>query len=296
MAECFSLRIGGVGVNVGCDVPVILDPSDTAYSGFISEARSVATDGLEVTVVIDDPNPPESASKVWDADGAWALFRRDRRRVITGPRHISAWSAEMHGGRVTVRCGDAMVRRDGGRVVVENPVRYPLDQLLLMYTLAERRGVIVHACGAEFAGKGALFFGRSGAGKSTLARLLVEAGGCTVLSDDRMIVRVGGRGAEMYGTPWPGEAGMAINRSVSVAACFVLEKATENRIEDLPSAGVADALWPVASVPWYEPETAASVLETCGDLASAVPLRVLRFRKDADAVAMVREAVGRGGG
>jgi hypothetical protein len=181
-------------------------------------------------------------------------------------------------------------------VSADNPVRYPLDQLLMMYALARRRGVIVHACGAEFGGKGALFLGRSGAGKSTLARLLADAGGCTVLSDDRMIVRMADRRATMYGTPWPGDAGMAVNRSAPVTTCFVLAKAAENRIEDLPAAGVADALLPVASIPWYEQEVASAVLETCEDLVSAVPFRVLHFRKDADAAAMVRDAMERGQG
>ncbi len=89
---------------------------------------------------------------------------------------------------------------------------------------------------------------------------------------------------------------MAVNRNVPVNACFVLEKATVNRIEDLPSERVADALLPVASIPWYEREVVSQVLETCEAFASAIPFRVLHFRKDADAAAMVREAMERGQG
>lgn len=294
MVEYFSIQIGGVDLNVGGEVPVTLDRSDVAYEDFLSTKPSASKGSLQITVTIADPRPPRSARKVWAAGDAWSLYRNGRQRFIDGPACLSAWSAEMEDDTVRVRCGPAMVRREGNQVTACNPVRYPLDQLLLMYALAQRRGVIVHACGAEFAGNGAIFLGRSGAGKSTLARLLADTGGCVVLSDDRMIVRMTEEGATMHGTPWPGEAGMAVNRSVPLTACFVLQKAEENSIEDLPASGVADALLPVASIPWYERDVAFPVLETCEAFAAAVPFRVLRFRKDEEAATMVCDAMRRG--
>lgn len=294
MGGYFTLQVGGVGLNVGGNAPLMSDRVDAAYSDFRLEFGSSGGDSLEITITVSDPVEPGPEGTLWESGDAWALYRHRGNRVISGPPRLRAWSAEMDGERVTVRCGRAMSRRKGGRMHAVNPVRYPLDQLLLMYALARRRGFIVHSCGADVAGKGALFLGRSGAGKSTLARLLTGAGDCTVLSDDRMIVRMNDGGATMYGTPWPGEAGMAVNRSVPVVACFVLSKAAENRIEDLPSAGVAEALLPVVSIPWYEQDVASAVVEACEALVSAVPLRVLHFRKDADAVAMVKDAVNRG--
>lgn len=291
MSGFFTLQVGGIDLDVRGNARLYNESADPTYSGFKSESPSSPADRVDITVEAADPAPPASARCVWESGESWAMYRADGRRIITGPRRHKAWSAEMSGENVTVRCGPAMLRSEGGRTVASNPVRYPLDQILLMYALARRRGMIVHSCGADFGGRGAMFLGRSRAGKSTIARLLAAEGGSTVLSDDRIIVRLSGGQATMYGTPWPGEAGMAVNRSAPMKVCFLLSKAGENRIEDLPRERVADALLPVVSIPWYEGDVAAAVLDTCDAFAAAVPFRVLHFRKDADAAAMVREAV-----
>jgi hypothetical protein len=293
MGGFFTLQVGGVDLNVGCSDMLLHDPGEVAYSTFRSGRLGGEGDSVDISVAVSDPAPPCSARKVWETGEAWSVYHNEGLRLISGPLRHRAWSAEMDGEKVTVKCGPAMLRREGGREMAVNPVRYPLDQILLMYALARRRGMIVHSCGAGFAGKGALFLGRSGAGKSTLARLLGAAGGCTVLSDDRIIVRMFGDKPRMYGTPWPGEAGMAVNASVPLTACFALVKSAENRIEDLPASRVADVLLPVTSVPWYEEEAASAILATCDALAAAVPFRVLHFRRDQDAVAMIRDTVER---
>lgn len=287
----FTMRIGEVDMCVGGDVPVVLDPGDAAYGSFISEGPSSCACALHIEVTISDPRPPRVARKIWEAGEAWSLYREGGRRVIAGPLRHQAWRADIEDERVKVRCGPAMVRSNGAGVSAVNPIRYPLDQILLMYALAQRRGMILHACGTDFDGRGAIFLGRSGAGKSTIARLLADAGGCRVLSDDRVIVRVANGSAILYGTPWPGDAGMAVNASAPLRACFKLEKSAENRIVDLPAGGVADALLPVASIPWFEPAIAEAVLETCGALAAAVPFRTLRFRKEPEIAALLKEAM-----
>ena len=93
-------------------------------------------------------------------------------------------------------------------MIVSNPVHYPLDQLLLMYTLAQREGALLHAAGVDIQGQGFIFPGKSGAGKSTLSRQLVVQKELEVLSDDRIVIRKIDGVFQAFGTPWPGDAGL----------------------------------------------------------------------------------------
>ncbi|MBM4094816.1 MAG: hypothetical protein FJ276_36215, partial [Planctomycetes bacterium] len=91
---------------------------------------------------------------------------------------------------------------------------------LLVLSLRDRGGLVLHAAAAAVDGHGILCVGASGAGKSTLARLL-DASGCMVLTDERPVLRQwpapgGGirspsAGFRVYGSPWPSSAGFARN-------------------------------------------------------------------------------------
>ena len=71
-------------------------------------------------------------------------------------------------------------------------------------------------------GKGYLFAGPSGAGKSTICSFYQELEQYTILSDDRMVVKKSGDDFFMYGTPWSGEAGIAVNDSAKLHGMFFL--------------------------------------------------------------------------
>lgn len=196
--------------------------------------------------------------------------------------------------------------------VLPDPVRYPLDQLLLMNHLASRGGVIVHAAGAVIDGRGLVFPGVSGAGKSSLCRVLLEAGwGDSLLSDDRIILcsaadgdagesggageaggawtggartvaattapRSGGR-FDAWGTPWPGDAGIARNACAPLAALLFLVKAEVDEVVPLAPGAAMRRLMPVVSCPWYDGERAGLVLDTCARIVEATLCYDLRFR------------------
>ena len=78
----------------------------------------------------------------------------------------------------------------------------------MMHFLALNSGMLIHAAGWRINDSGWMFAGKSGAGKSTISNLIVEHTGGTFLSDDRIIVRKIKDNFLMYGTPWPGDAGM----------------------------------------------------------------------------------------
>lgn len=177
---------------------------------------------------------------------------------------------------------------------VFDPVRYPLDQILLMNHLAQGSGLIVHSAGLALEGMGMVFAGVSGAGKSTLTGIFArEAPEAELLSDDRIIVRqIDGRW-HAYGTPWPGEAGVASNSRAGLGALFFLAKGPAHRLEPLSPAQALKRLLPVVSCPWYDSERLTGVLDTCERLVGQVPCFELRFKPGPGVVALLRDFVHR---
>lgn len=169
-----------------------------------------------------------------------------------------------------------------------HPFRYPLDQMRLLYLLAEHHGLIMHAAGAVMGGGGVVFAGRSGAGKSTLSRLLGAEGREAVLSDDRVIVRGTKAGAWMYGTPWPGDARVAISDGAPLRALCFLRHSEEDRLIPLDPSQALHRLLEVVSVPWFDQEAFPSVLDTCETLVRGVPAFELCFRPTPAVIRLLR--------
>jgi hypothetical protein len=82
----------------------------------------------------------------------------------------------------------------------------------------------------------------------------------------------------VYGTPWPGDAGFALNRSVGLSAIFFLEHGLINRIEKLDPRGAVERLLRVVSVPWFDEKAVPSILSSCEELAVQVPAYTLCFK------------------
>ncbi len=168
--------------------------------------------------------------------------------------------------------------------MVSLPLVYPLDQLLLMYFLARRKGILTHAAGIARRGKAFIFPGVSGAGKSTFSGLLLQAGTGKMLSDERIIVREIDGVMQAFGTPWAGTAGIACNASAPLAGIFFLKHGKSNRIEKLDAGAAADRLLPMASIPWYDPDTMAPIVAFAKRLAARVPAYEMSFTPDRSAI------------
>lgn len=202
----------------------------------------------------------------------------DRLLVLQPPAFAEPlWTARLNAGftRVEIGCRPLAVPVS---VQPYYPVRYPLDQLLLMHYLAGREGLIVHAAGVVIAGRGYIFPGRSGAGKSTLARQLAARADWLQLSDDRVIVRKLNGELRAYGTPWPGEAGVAVNRGVPLGGVLFLQQAPMDEIRAMNPPAALPLLLPTATVPWYDEELLGPVLSFCDHLVTGVPVARISFR------------------
>lgn len=227
--------------------------------------------------------------KRFDTAESWSLFEERNRRWITfhpaqrvEPHWITCFESGVR--RVTVFCKASPPKEGKGRPMLDQPVSYPLDQLLMMYFLARRRGMLAHAAGVVIAGKAYLFAGVSGAGKSTFSLLLAAARAGRMLSDERVIVRsVRGR-LEAFGTPWAGTANIASAASAPLAGIFLLKHGKANRIEPLEPVSAADRMLPMISIPWYDPDAAAPIVAFVKRLASRVPVHEFSFVRDGSAV------------
>jgi serine kinase of HPr protein (carbohydrate metabolism regulator) len=153
-----------------------------------------------------------------------------------------------------------------------------------MYILARRHGALLHAAGIDINGKGYIFPGKSGAGKSTITRQFAALGDTGLLSDDRIVVRKIEGGFKAYGTPWPGEAGIALNKSVPLAGIFFINHGSANRIREITPKEALARLLPVTSIPWYDREVMDRILTFCEDLISSVPIYELDFKPSVEVV------------
>ncbi len=129
--------------------------------------------------------------------------------------------------------------------------------------------------------------GRSGAGKSSLAKILLGADGVALLSDDRVVVRKKHDSFVAHGTPWPGEAQIALNRQSPLKSIIFLSKAPTNRLVPLNPQQALTRLFPVASIPWYDEDSVSGVLDFCGDLLETVPAYEFQFTLDKDVFAVL---------
>ena len=287
-AGALCLSIGGVRISVVADS----DPGwawPDEYTPFLAAGWS--PDDAEVCIRIRSGTVPAAGNGF--RSGTWTLSRDgDARRLVWHADHPEAprWMAVLRPGDriVDVVCAPTAVE---SKVRVRqrfHPFRYPMDQLILMYALAERQMTIVHAAGLIVGDISIVAAGRSGAGKSTLSRCWAAChGNAALLSDDRVIVRAPGvtsaRG-KVYGTPWPGELGAKANTHRSLGALVFLVQAAENRMVPLARREAVERLLPLTSIPWFDPEYMALVLSDIERWVAATPVYDLRFTPDVGAV------------
>lgn len=274
--------IGGLVVEVRSSDLAIADAGEAAYRPFAASATRASAPDIAVEVATGRAR--RGADAIFTC-GTWEMFpeRADGYglRFRTASRsHSFLARCDRPTRRVRLEMGPAAGPID--------PVRYPLDQLLLMNHLAFRGGLLLHAAGLVLDGAGLAFPGASGAGKSTLTELLAtEIPASSFLSDDRVIVRSADGGFDVHGTPWPGTARVASNASAPLGALLFLAKAPRHGLSRLAPAEALRRLLPVVSCPWYDRVRLPGVLDACGRLAGAVPCYELRFARDAGVAALI---------
>jgi len=304
MADLIHMEIGDVcfSIRAKSKISNILHAHEPAYQSFFRKAnKSSNPETIKINVHLEWGIMPniEALPKIFDSGHSWVMYQDGEVYWITRKPpidEIPLWMVRFDRDitEATVYCGKKLISERDGKRVVSNPVRYPLDQLLLMYILAQNKGALVHAAGMNINGKGLIFPGKSGAGKSTLARQFSyqKDPGKVVFSDDRMVVRKVEGTFKAYGTPWPGEGGIALNKSMPLSGILFLHHAahgTRNRIKKIKPQEALEKLLPVTSIPWYDREVMPKVLQFCDDLVSNVPCFDLHFTPGIEVVKFLEE-------
>lgn len=284
------MEIAGINFSISCRDLTILQDYDPAYKSFLKAERDpVAVDikiDLELNVIPDT----KRLTKIFDSGQSWSLFlnSNDYFLVLNPPalNKQPIWIARFNSNftKVTVSCSEKLISASDGSVMVSNPVCYPLDQILLMYFLAQREGALIHAAGIDINGRGYIFPGKSGAGKSTLLRQFAAKKYPVLLSDDRIVIRKIDKAFMTFGTPWPGEEGIAINKSVPLSGIFFISHGSDNRIKEIDKKKALEMLLPVTSIPWYDREIMTNILIFCEDVLSNIPSYELYFKPDFEVV------------
>lgn len=94
-------------------------------------------------------------------------------------------------------------------------------------------GFILHGAAIEYRGQGVIFSGISGSGKSTQAHLWQHYRQALILNGDCPAIRLQDGVHRVYGTPWNGTSGEAINRNVPLKAIVMVKQGKENKIRKL---------------------------------------------------------------
>jgi hypothetical protein len=291
------LEIGGITFTINTDPSFTLTGDDHPYPLFFSTTPPISNPTtVAVSVLLESPPDTHGLEKIFQGGNSWSMFRDDREYYITlhPPEEKEPfWTARFDQDLnwIIVYCGDVMVQRNGDKTVVANPVRYPLDQILLMYVLATRGGLLLHAAGACFGDRGIVFPGKSGAGKSTIAKILDGKEKISLLSDDRIVIGKRDGGFKAFGTPWPGDANVAVNKRTPLSELLFLKQGHVNRIVALPPENAFERLMPVTSIPWYDSVFMTRTLRICEEIVTTVPVYELEFRPDIEVVDVLEKFV-----
>ena len=285
MPTPINIEIGDVHVAVSSRYPLLLQKDNPSYDPFFSRSNKGRPD-IRVAILPLGPDAPDlrTLTQIFDSGRSWEMFTDGDEYVIAfdsaGFRPMPFWLARANRdfSRVTVYCGEELTQVRDGVTAISNPVCYPLDQILLMYVLAPRGGALIHAAGVDIDGRGCIFPGPSGAGKSTTCQQFISRSDFCILSDDRVIVRNSGATFNVFGTPWPGDAGIARNAHVPLRGIFFMLPGQANRITAIDRREALERLMPVTSIPWYDREIVEKNLTFMENLVSNVPAYELRFK------------------
>lgn len=242
----------------------------------------------DVTLHIRNEPPPPFLQKepVFDSEQTWALFRSEGTLVLQN----AGLHTDLKPGRFLflapdLKSGDLYVTGDSPKDI--DPLGYPLNQVLWILLLSQRRGLLFHACGIDDGGKGCLFLGNSGDGKSTTAKLWF-AQGMAVLNDDRIIVREKDGEFWMYGTPWHGDFKEHSSRGLRVHKLFFLNHGEKNSARSKSGAEAVSMLLARSFSPFWDNQGMALTIELCRRLAGQIPCYELTFLPDTGMIDFVR--------
>jgi hypothetical protein len=294
MNDLICIKIGGFFFVLKSKIPIVFFSDQPSYQSFLIKSEWQDTNQM-INIRLELGNIPDTRKfeKIFTSGQSWSMFQgEDSFWLARDPRSYKnpLWIARFDkqiSEEVVVYCGDDLISEKQGKPVVYNPFCYPLDQILVMYVLSLNQGAIFHAAGVNINGNGLIFPGPSGAGKSTISRQFKGQKGMEIFSDDRMIIRKIKNTFFTYGTPWPGEEGIALNENIPLSGIIFLRHGLTNQIKEVQQTEALKKFLKVISIPWYDREVLSQMLDFCEEVVNSVPVYELQFTPTPEVVSFL---------
>ena len=226
--------------------------------------------------------------KIFDSGRIWSLYRNHGKYILQDcsfelsslPDKLVILESDFKSGNVYIK-NDEFTQN-----LLPNPLGYPLDQVLMIILLSLGRGVMFHACGIDDGGYGYLFLGNSTHGKSTIAKLWSQD--CTILNDDRIVVREKAGRFWMYGTPWHGHYNKVSSKGLPIHKMFLLHHGNKNLAVSKDGTEGVSMLLTRCFPPIWDKRGMDYTVDFCRRLVEKVPCYELDFVPDKTVVEFVR--------
>jgi hypothetical protein len=219
----------------------------------------------------------------FDSGGTWKLYKKTHHQsfIVSGSRIFLFDESGTSGTIFTENIVDDAAS-------IRGPI-FPFDELLYVKLLTKYSGIIAHACGIIDNGKGAVFVGASGNGKSTMARLWMDEPHCTLLNDERIIIREVDKNYYAYGTPWHGEVPVCNQGKVTLERLFFLQHADKNYARRISPTDAVTRLIVRSFPAIWDQEGMNANLEFMARMTEEMPCYELGFIPDKSIITFLRE-------
>ena len=170
------------------------------------------------------------------------------------------------------------------------------NALMLVYAFAasKKSTILVHASCVSCSGYAYPFIAKSGTGKSTHSNLWMNhIEGTELVNDDNPIIRLKGKEAIVYGSPWSGKTPCYRNVKFPLGALTRIDRAPKNSIERLnPVQALASILPSCSSMKW-DSTIYNNLLDTITALIETVPIYTLHCLPDREAAELCHKTISR---
>ena len=141
--------------------------------------------------------------------------------------------------------------------------------------------LMAHGCGVVVGdGRGVICLGTSGAGKSTASRMLDGYSGIRLLNDDRLVIERRPTGFHLWGTPWPGTAGVARAGDAPLSKIALISQGIRHESRRLSRREALGRVLPTLALPIWDQSLMGEALEFVDELLARVPVVELRYPLD----------------